>query len=95
MRRLLGVLRDDEPDEQPLEPQPSLERLDDLLARVNAAGIPVSIEIDGDHGSWPTEFSSPSSGSPRRRSRTRSSTPPAPRARTWPCAARPGRWIWR
>jgi signal transduction histidine kinase len=48
MRRLLGVLRDDEPDEHPLEPQPSLERLDDLVARVNAAGIPVSIEIHGD-----------------------------------------------
>jgi signal transduction histidine kinase len=48
MRRLLGVLRDDEPDEHPLEPQPSLERLDDLVARVNAAGIPVSIEIDGE-----------------------------------------------
>jgi signal transduction histidine kinase len=48
MRRLLGVLRDDEPDERPLEPQPSLERLDELVARVNAAGIPVSIEIDGE-----------------------------------------------
>jgi signal transduction histidine kinase len=50
MRRLLGVLRDepDEPDDHPLEPQPSLERLDDLVARVNAAGIPVSIEIDGE-----------------------------------------------
>ena len=48
MRRLLGVLRDDEPDEHPLEPQPSLERLDELVARVNAAGIPVSIEIDGE-----------------------------------------------
>jgi signal transduction histidine kinase len=47
MRRLLGVLRD-EPAEQPLEPQPSLARLDDLLAHVKAAGIPVSMEIDGD-----------------------------------------------
>jgi signal transduction histidine kinase len=48
MRRLLGVLRDDVPEERPLEPQPGLERLDDLLARVNAAGIPVSIHIDGE-----------------------------------------------
>jgi signal transduction histidine kinase len=47
MRRLLGVLRE-EPDEHPLEPQPSLDRLDELLARVNAAGIPVSIEIAGE-----------------------------------------------
>ena len=47
MRRLLGVLRDD-PAAEPFEPQPGLDRLDDLLARVEAAGVPVSIEIDGD-----------------------------------------------
>jgi signal transduction histidine kinase len=47
MRRLLGVLRD-ESSAQPLEPQPSLGRLDELLARVHAAGIPVTIDLDGD-----------------------------------------------
>ena len=47
MRRLLGVLRD-EPAAEPFEPQPGLDRLDELLARVEAAGIPVSIEIEGD-----------------------------------------------
>ncbi len=47
MRRLLGVLRDDSVAE-PLEPQPGLERLDDLLVRVEAAGIPVSIDLKGD-----------------------------------------------
>jgi signal transduction histidine kinase len=47
MRRLLGVLRDDSARD-PLEPQPTLERLDDLLARVDAAGIPVTIGLDGD-----------------------------------------------
>ena len=47
MRRLLGVLRDDASTE-PFEPQPGLDRLDDLLAKVEAAGVPVSIEIDGD-----------------------------------------------
>ena len=47
MRRLLGVLKD-EPEEHLLEPQPSLERLDDLVARVNAAGIPVSVEVTGE-----------------------------------------------
>jgi signal transduction histidine kinase len=47
MRRLLGVLKD-EPDQHPLEPQPGLERLDDLVARVNAAGIPVSVQIAGE-----------------------------------------------
>ncbi len=47
MRRLLGVLRDDSVVE-PLEPQPGLERMDDLLVRVEAAGIPVSIVLKGD-----------------------------------------------
>jgi signal transduction histidine kinase len=47
MRRLLGVLRD-ESSAQPLEPQPSLGRLDDLLARVHAAGIPVTMDLEGD-----------------------------------------------
>jgi signal transduction histidine kinase len=47
MRRLLGVLRD-EPQTGTYEPQPGLDRLDDLLARVEAAGIPVSIAIEGD-----------------------------------------------
>ena len=47
MRRLLGVLRE-EPEAGPYEPQPGLDRLDDLLARVEAAGVPVSIELQGD-----------------------------------------------
>jgi signal transduction histidine kinase len=47
MRRLLGVLRDDGV-RGPLEPQPTLERLDELIARVDAAGIPVTIGLDGD-----------------------------------------------
>jgi signal transduction histidine kinase len=46
MRRLLGVLRDGSP-EHPLEPQPSLGRLDELLNRVHAAGIPVTMELKG------------------------------------------------
>jgi signal transduction histidine kinase len=50
MRRLLGVLRD-RSSAQPLEPQPSLDRLDQLLARVHAAGIPVTMDLEGDpHG---------------------------------------------
>ena len=47
MRRLLGVLRD-ESSAQPLEPQPSLGRLDELLSRVHAAGIPVTMDLEGD-----------------------------------------------
>jgi signal transduction histidine kinase len=47
MRRLLGVLREDAA-EQPLAPQPRLDRLDELLAQVHAAGIPVTMDLDGD-----------------------------------------------
>jgi signal transduction histidine kinase len=47
MRRLLGVLREDTA-EQPLTPQPRLDRLDELLAQVHAAGIPVTMDLDGD-----------------------------------------------
>jgi signal transduction histidine kinase len=58
MRRLLGVLREQssgqslgQSSEQPLEPQPRLARLDELLARVQAAGIPVTMDLEGDpHG---------------------------------------------
>jgi signal transduction histidine kinase len=50
MRRLLGVLRD-EPQAGSLEPQPSLARLDELISRVEAAGIPVSLTLSGDPGS--------------------------------------------
>jgi signal transduction histidine kinase len=46
MRRLLGVLRG-EPMPEPLSPQPTLERLDDLIAQVDAAGIPVAVDLDG------------------------------------------------
>ncbi len=55
MRRLLGVLRD-EPEaggEDPFQPQPGLDRLDELLARVEAAGIPVAIEVFGDPHALP------------------------------------------
>jgi signal transduction histidine kinase len=47
MRRLLGVLHE-EAAAGSYEPQPGLDRLDDLLARVEAAGIPVSIAVEGD-----------------------------------------------
>jgi signal transduction histidine kinase len=46
MRRLLGVLRG-EPAHEPFSPQPTLERLDELIARVDAAGIPVAVDVHG------------------------------------------------
>jgi signal transduction histidine kinase len=46
MGRLLGMLRaDGSPAE--LAPQPSLERLDDLLAGIRAAGVEASVEVLG------------------------------------------------
>jgi signal transduction histidine kinase len=48
MRRLLGVLREGGTSAQPLAPQPSLDRLDSLLAQVHAAGVPVTMDLDGD-----------------------------------------------
>jgi signal transduction histidine kinase len=55
MRRLLGVLRDEPEDGEAgsYQPQPGLDRLDELLARVEAAGIPVAIEVFGDPHTLP------------------------------------------
>jgi signal transduction histidine kinase len=46
MRRLLGMLRDDEA--RVLAPQPGLTRLPDLIAGVREAGLAVLLEVDGD-----------------------------------------------
>jgi signal transduction histidine kinase len=46
LRRILGLLRTGEPDEEPL-PQPALERLDDLVANVQAAGLAVTAAVTG------------------------------------------------
>ena len=45
MRSLLGVLRQE--DETSFGPQPGPEQLPDLLERVRAAGLEVSLEVDG------------------------------------------------
>jgi signal transduction histidine kinase len=45
MRRLLGVVRNSEPE---LAPQPRLDALPDLIDRVRAAGRPVRLDITGD-----------------------------------------------
>lgn len=44
-RRLLGMLREDEPD--PLTPQPRLADLPLLVGQVREAGLPVELTIDG------------------------------------------------
>ena len=47
MRRLLGVLRDDRDDTAAMAPQPSVRDLESLLAACAEAGLPVSVEVDG------------------------------------------------
>jgi signal transduction histidine kinase len=48
MRRLLGVLREDDGKAPELEPQPGLGQLSTLVERVRGAGLAVNLEIDGD-----------------------------------------------
>jgi signal transduction histidine kinase len=50
MRRILGVLRDDE-SQQSLAPQPSLSVIDDLVA--SAPDLPLEVRADGDLGGLP------------------------------------------
>lgn len=46
LRRLVGVLRTDEPEAE-LAPQPSLDRLAALVEQVRDAGLDVSLDLDG------------------------------------------------
>ena len=52
MRRLLGVLRQDEPNGK-LEARPSLEHLDALLAQYREAGLPVELLVEGEERTLP------------------------------------------
>ncbi|HTX83610.1 MAG TPA: sensor histidine kinase [Streptosporangiaceae bacterium] len=51
-RRLLGVLREPNPDAG-LTPQPGIRELDELAASVRAAGLPVNLVVSGDHAAVP------------------------------------------
>jgi signal transduction histidine kinase len=51
MRRLVGMLRSDEDD--PLEPQPGLDDLPRLVARVRDAGLPVELQVEGERREVP------------------------------------------
>lgn len=52
MRRLLAILRDTEGDSAP-SPQPSLVRLDELVADVTESGLPVEVETHGEGAGVP------------------------------------------
>jgi signal transduction histidine kinase len=47
MRRLLGLLRAHDGDLS-LAPQPSLKRIDELVAGISASGLPVEVVVEGD-----------------------------------------------
>ncbi|MEW2400839.1 histidine kinase [Streptomyces sp. NPDC046862] len=47
LRRVLGVLREEHDDERMLAPQPGIRDLEPLLARVRAAGVPVTYRTVG------------------------------------------------
>jgi uncharacterized protein (TIGR03382 family) len=50
LRRLVGVLREDEPSYQP---QPGLGQLEELIADARAAGLPVELTEEGERGTLP------------------------------------------
>jgi signal transduction histidine kinase len=47
LRRVLGVIRADDPRSPDFSPQPGLDRLDGLLDQVRAAGLAVELELEG------------------------------------------------
>ena len=66
LRRVVGVLRADGADEDP-GPQPSLDRLDALVANAEAAGLAVTVEVTGTPRPLPPGWSCRPTGSSRRR----------------------------
>lgn len=54
MRRMLQVLREDEPDHDSYAPQPGLAQLDQLVADVRRSGLPVDCTVQGVPRELPT-----------------------------------------
>jgi signal transduction histidine kinase len=55
LRRLLGVLGEDGSPEPPLVPQPGIESLDSLIARVREAGLPIELRVEGEEAPLPPD----------------------------------------
>ncbi|HEY1359182.1 MAG TPA: sensor histidine kinase [Thermoleophilaceae bacterium] len=53
MRRLLGVLREDESGPNGLSPQPGIAQLEDLAEGVRASGVQVDLAVEGDCSGLP------------------------------------------
>jgi signal transduction histidine kinase len=56
LRRFLGALSDDEDEAAGLAPQPGIAELSALLDRVREAGLPASLEIDGEARTVPASL---------------------------------------
>jgi signal transduction histidine kinase len=48
MRRMLGLMPTGTEDHAALAPQPGLQHLDELIAKVEAAGLPVTLRLEGE-----------------------------------------------
>jgi signal transduction histidine kinase len=57
LRRLLDILRTDGDDDGALSPQPGLDRLDELVADADRAGVEVNVTAEGDLREAPTALS--------------------------------------
>jgi len=53
IRRVLGTIRSPDGDAEVLTPQPGLSRLEDLIAQVRGAGLPVVLRIEGTRSELP------------------------------------------
>ena len=91
MRRLTGVLRDEEAG---YEPQPGLARVDELVSGPGTPGSRSSWPRTGSAGACRRAWTSRPTASSRRRSPTRASTP-APWPRGCMSATWTPRWRWR
>jgi signal transduction histidine kinase len=57
LRRILGLLRDDEAEQPSLAPAPGVGDLDELASTVRAAGIPVAVMVTGQTAALPPAVS--------------------------------------
>ena len=57
LRRILGLLRDDEGEQPSLAPAPGVSDLGELAATVRAAGIPVAVMVTGETAALPAAAS--------------------------------------
>jgi signal transduction histidine kinase len=98
LRRLLGLLRDDEAGDADLAPQPSLAHLESLAAAAREAGLPVEVAVEGEprpcRPGRPVRLPDRAGGADQlaEAQRTRPGADPGPVRRARPTAGDPRRW---